>query len=426
MKKIRQSVVLATLLASGLEASQFHVLGSKAASMGGAGVATSPSSLAVYNNPALLAKNKKTFAFHTGFGVGLTDNDVFASVDKLDDLSFSDLIDKYKDVSTTPTNVDINDINTLFEARDIILNMDEASMQANPTADISFAIKNFGFGIFGTADMSATAEVDQNYNRLIFKDNSGGFYEILQNGTAQTSNQADYEDSSLICAMDDDSSCNVKTGVELETLGIVEVPIGYAHEFNGDFGDLYLGGAIKFMKGYAYSSFYRLDSDKDLFDDFDDSKKESSNIGIDLGLAYNPEFDKDLTLALVGKNLNKPKFDLVNGNHSLDPMLRVGAAYELSFMELAFDADLTESKSLNGYKTKFVGGGVGFDLWIFQINAGLMKNLANSDNAGLIYTAGIGIGPFEISGQMASKTTEIDGDEYPRYANVNASLSFSW
>ncbi|HJE03012.1 hypothetical protein AAX26_00013 [Aliarcobacter thereius] len=426
MRKITKSTIAVSLILSGLEASQFHVLGSKAASMGGAGIATSPSSLAVYNNPALLAKNKKTFAFHTGVGVGLTDNDVFASVDKLDDLSFSDLIDKYKDVSTTPTNVDINDINTLFEARDIILNMDEASMQANPTTDLSFAIKNFGFGIFGTADMSATAEIDQDYNRLIFKDNSGGFYEILQNGTAQIVTQNDYESSSLICAMDDDSSCNAKTGVELETLGIVEVPLAYGHEFNGDFGDVYLGGAVKFMKGYAYSSFYRLDSDKDIFDDFDDSKKESSNIGIDLGLAYNPAFDKDLTLALVGKNLNKPKFDLVNGNHSLDPMLRVGAAYELGFMELAFDADLTESKSLNGYKTKFVGGGVGFDLWIFQINAGLMKNLANSDNAGLVYTAGIGIGPLEISGQMASKTTEIDGDKYPKYANINASLSFSW
>ncbi|OCL84842.1 conjugal transfer protein TraF [Arcobacter porcinus] len=427
MRKITQSAILASLLVSGLEASQFHVLGSKAASMGGAGIATSPSSLAVYNNPALLAKNKKTFAFHTGVGVGLTDNDVFASVDKLDDLNFSDLIDKYKDVSSMPTNVDLNDINTLFEARDIVLNMDEASMQANPTADLSFAIKNFGFGIFGTADMSATAQVDENYNRLIFKDNSGGFYEILEGGNVQISNQTDYENSSLICAMDDDSSCNAKTGVELETLGIVEVPLAYGHEFNSDFGDIYLGGAVKFMKGYAYSSFYRLDSDKDLFDDFDDSKKESSNIGIDLGLAYNPDFDKDLTLALVGKNLNKPKFNLVNGTtHELKPMLRAGVAYQLGFMELAFDADLTQSESLNGYKTKFVGGGVGFDLWIFQINAGLMKNLANSDNAGLVYTAGIGIGPLEISGQMASKTTEIDGDKYPRYANINASLSFSW
>lgn len=426
MKKITQSAILASLLFSTASASQFHVLGARAASMGGAGVATSPSSLATYNNPALLAKNNKSFSFHTGVGVGLTDNDVFASVDKLDDLNFSDLIEKYKDVSSMPTNVDLNDINTLFEARDIIMKLDGASMEVNPTADIAFSIKNFGFGVFGTADMSATAKVDEKYNKLIFKYNSGDYYEILENGTANPSSASDYNKFSLICAMDENAGCTAETGIELNTLAIAEIPIGYGHEFTSDYGNIYLGGAVKLMKGYAYSSFYRFDSEDDLLDDFDDSKKESNSVGIDLGLAYNPAFSNDLTLAIVGKNLNKPKFDLVNKEYELKPMVRAGVAYKLGIMELAFDADLTENKSINGFKTKYMGGGVSVDLWLFELNAGLMKNVSNSDNAGLIYTAGVSFGPLEISGQMASKTTEIDGDKYPKYANVNVALAFSW
>lgn len=80
MKKITKSIVAATLLTTSLNAASFQVLGSKATSMGGAGVATSPSSLASYNNPALLAKNKKTFAFHTGVGVEYRDNGVLDTV----------------------------------------------------------------------------------------------------------------------------------------------------------------------------------------------------------------------------------------------------------------------------------------------------------------------------------------------------------
>src|SRR5690606_39023922 len=122
----------------------------------------------------------------------------------------------------------------------------------------------------------------------------------------------------------------------------------------------------------------------------------------------NPSFDEDLTLALVGKNLNSPSFDRINGGEfKLDPMVRAGASYKISFVELAFDVDLTENESINGIKSQYVGGGASFDLFILDLNAGLMKNLSSNDDSGLIYTAGVSMGPVELSAQMASKSTHI-------------------
>lgn len=181
------------------------------------------------------------------------------------------------------------------------------------------------------------------------------------------------------------------------------------------------------MKGTTYSHFHSFSSDEDILDNFDETKKESTTVGLDLGVAYNPSFDEDLTLALVGKNLNSPSFDRINGGEfKLDPMVRAGAAYKISFVELAFDVDLTENESINGIKSQYVGGGASFDLFILDLNAGLMKNLSSNDDSGLIYTAGVSMGPVELSAQMASKSTHIDGTKLPKQASVNLAIAFSW
>lgn len=421
MKKITKSIVAATLLTTSLNAASFQVLGSKATSMGGAGVATSPSSLASYNNPALLAKNKKTFAFHTGVGVEYRDNGVLDTVSQLDDLNFSDLTDLGNTISGT-TVYNQEEVDKLFKAKNIILGANNQSFNVAPTVDVAFAVKNFGFGIFANADVAGTSKVDQQYDRLIFE-NGGNYFELNSDNSVTSSTQPNYENSSLIYAMDEGES----TGVQLDGLAVIEIPVAYGHAFGTDFGDIYLGGAFKLMKGTTYSHFHSFSSDEDILDNFDETKKESTTVGLDLGVAYNPSFDEDLTLALVGKNLNSPSFDRINGGEfKLDPMVRAGAAYKISFVELAFDVDLTENESINGVKSRYVGGGASFDLFILDLNAGLMKNLSSNDDSGLIYTAGVSMGPVELSAQMASKSTHIDGTKLPKQASVNLAIAFSW
>lgn len=61
----------------------------------------------------------------------------------------------------------------------------------------------------------------------------------------------------------------------------------------------------------------------------------------------------------------------------------------------------------------------------FSLRAGLKSNLADS-NSGVIYTAGLGVGPkllhLEVAGEMSSKTNTISGSDVPAYAKGTLSL----
>lgn len=193
-----------------------------------------------------------------------------------------------------------------------------------------------------------------------------------------------------------------------------------------------VGGAVKYMYAYTYTEQMRIDNE----DATNNEKKDNtdSSFGIDLGVAYEPYFAKDLTLGLVAKNINKPSFKFVTGEKIyVKPMLRAGAAYNLGDMlEFAVDMDLTKNETfMEDMKNQMLGGGVSFHpvSW-FALRAGGMKNLDSKDDAGLIYTAGLGFGlkwfQLDLSAQMASKKNTVDDTTYPRYAKVNLALISRW
>ncbi len=428
--KIVLSLIAYASIAVSASAMEFQVLGAKAASMGGAGIATSPSSLAAYNNPALLANNPEKFTIHIGAGIGLKDTGAGKAVGDLSDVDFSgvmDLIegdaDDYYNNITSPNFA--NDIETIKDARDIIMGMDQKGFQLNPTVDVALSFGSFGTGVFVTSDIGAKANVDQTRRNLIFEGGDGRYYD-LENLTIYNTN-AEYTASSLQYAVESGS-----TSLDVIGLAVAEVPLAYGHAFDTPLGSLAIGGALKLMAGKTFYQNVNIDSDNAL-DDFDKNVQDSTTFGVDLGLALKPL--QSLTLALVGKNLNTPAFDIAaaagGGEYELEPMVRAGAAYKPNnWIELAVDADLTENKSVAAYNTQYVGGGVNLDLSVLELNVGLMRNLSANDVAGMIYTAGIATGPdwlhFELSAQMASKTGEIDGTQYPKQASVNFAISSAW
>lgn len=415
------SIVASATLATIASAGEFQVLGAKAASMGGAGVAMSPSALASYNNPALLANNPEKVSIHIGAGVGAKDTGAGKSISDLKDLDFTVLSDA---AAGNANNLSLAQINTLSRARDIIVGMNGKGVEANPTADFGLAFGSFGTGLFATSDIGAKANVDQSRTALIFETSVPGTYLDILTSTVKT--LSDYQTTSLYYA-----TKNGLTNVEVKGLAVAEVPLAYGHSFDTGYGALAVGGAAKLMAGKTFHKTVTVDNDN-AFDNLDQNTEDSTTWGVDLGLAYKPSFADGLTLAVVGKNLNSPAFDVKGGGeYELDPMVRAGAAYKLGeWMELALDADLTENKSLTGYKTRYVGGGVNFDLSVLEFNAGLMKNIASGDEAGLIYTAGIATGPdwlhFELSAQMTSKSGEVDGNNYPKQASVTLAISSAW
>ena len=423
MKKKVSLLAAAAVCSTSLYSMQFQTLGYKSVAMGGAAVASSSGSFATYNNPALLANTTYDVEFALGGGVAFEDHGAGASVSALDENGFMDVLDKAGEDVDSLTD---EDKNILITGKDIVLGMDGDALSVDPQLFLSMQVGNFGFGVFGSSNAVATAKVDQTHDQLYFQ-NDDKYYDIDGNEVTQS----EYENYSMEYAID-----NGDTYLDVRGIAIAEVPIAYGVSFDSA-GKLMIGGAVKYMKGISYIDRLQLDDS----DEEQDYKKDvtTDTFGIDVGIAYQPAIAKDLTLAVVGKNLNSPTFDTVGedgevaGEITVKPLVRAGVAYNLfESLEVAVDYDITSNETLvDGFKSRMVGGGISWHpaSWL-AFRGGAMQNLDASDNAGVIYTAGIGAGlkwfQFDISGQYSSNEATIDGQTVPEYAKINFAILSRW
>ena len=420
MKTKLSIITTIALCASTLSAMQFQTLGYKSVGMGGAAVASSSGSFAAYNNPALLAKTPYAVEITLGAGIAYKDHGAGASVKELDDSGFLDVIEK---ANNDITNLTSEDKVTLEKGKNIILAMNNDAIAVDPQAEIAAQVGSFGFGIFGSSNGVANAVVDQDHDQLIFK-NGSNYYDVDGNSKSQV----EYEKTSVEYALN-----NGLTYLDVTGLAIAEVPLAYGHSFDVA-GKLMIGGAVKYMKGISYTENYKIDNSGEVSGSTGKKDTTTNTFGVDLGIAYQPSFSNDLTFALVGKNLNTPKFDLINGGEiKIKPIVRAGVAYNiLDSLEVAADYDISANETLvTGYKSQMLGGGLNWHptSWL-ALRGGLMQNMDSSDNAGLIYTAGIGAGvkwfQLDLSGQYSSNEASVDGTSVPEYAKINLALISRW
>jgi len=396
--------------------------------MGGAAVASSTGSIATYNNPALLGKTPYSVEVSIGGGVSAYDHGAGASIVKLNDIGFIDTINKASQDLTTLTD---GDVQNLIDGTNVVMDMDGNAVVTSPQAYAAAQVYGFGFGVFGTSDAAATAVVDQAHDQLIFFDSGSDKYvKINPDGTPTASNDIEYAGSSIEYAINNGLTYLDVTGVSLG-----EIPLAYGHNFETSLGNIMVGGALKYMQAVAYTEQLDIDySDSTLGEKLD---KTTTDYGVDLGLAYQPAFAYDLTLAVVTKNLNTPEFDFQDGSkYTIEPMVRAGIAYSiLDSLEIAADIDLTSNKVLTeDLESQMVGGGLNFEpfksFFALSLRAGLMQNLHENDKAGLIYTAGVGIGAkwlqVDLSGQMSSNSNTAYDVSVPQYAKVNLALISRW
>ena len=425
MKKLSLAAIV-VLCAVSASAMEFQTLGYQSVSMGGAGVASSSGSYATYNNPALLAKSKYDAEIALSAGIGAHDHGAGASFASLNDSGFIDTIDK---ANNNYTSLSTQDKQNLISGKDIILNMDGNSLEITPQAALAMQFGSFGLGVFATSDIVATAHIDQTHNQLIFK--NGSNYAKIDDAGVMTTSASDtygYSTNSIEYAMN-----NGLSYVQAKGIVVGEVPLAYGYNFALSGGDVMVGGAVKYMQGVTYTQKMKIDN-SGTASSSEKLDKTTSSFGVDLGLAYQPYFSKNLTLALVAKDINTPEFKFVDGTKvKLDPMVRAGLAYNIfQSLEVAADIDLTKNKTLvSGTDSQMFGGGLNYHpvSW-FSIRGGAMQNLDAKDKAGIIYTAGLGFGlkwlQVDLSGQMASKTTTVEGTSYPEYAKINLALLSRW
>ena len=237
MKKI-SLFAAAALFAVSASAMEFQTLGYKSVSMGGAAVASSSGSLATYNNPALLANAPYSVEVSLGAGVEAHDDGAAASYKSLKDSGFIDLINTAK--GSNFASLTTADVSKLIAGKDILINMNGNALEISPQAYFAAQIYGFGIGVFGSSDIVATANVNQAYNKLIFKDSTGiAYYLINDNGTQSVSDSTAYNSSSIEYAIN-----NGLTYVQVKGIVLGEVPVAYGHKFELSGGNLMVGGAL--------------------------------------------------------------------------------------------------------------------------------------------------------------------------------------
>ena len=450
-KKISLSMFTVLSLTS-LNAYEMKPMGFKATGMGGAGVASSRGSMATYYNPALLGMADYTSEISINAGIGIRENKLVDTVDQLNNLDLSNSIDIAKSITSSSYAASSTDqqkaLDSITQSIDIINKIPVANgLQVLPSVSVAGQFSRyFGIGVYGSADIRAKMVIDKNRLGIILKDdNTGNIIQYDTNTQTITTgiSNTSYETLSLQYALEGDPNVDGDSSTYLNVSSMIqtEVPVSFAYPIEKENGLLSLGISVKPMSVQTFSTDMKIDSDSnDIGDEYDKNKKTYSGYGVDLGVAYK-EYNTGLILALVGKNINSPSFKTTADGSGrveefkLDSFFRAGMSLPVwnDNIEFAIDADLQQSDtSYEGMKSQYVGGGMEFHpaSW-FALRVGAMKNIASeSIDEGMIYTAGLGFGlkwlQFDLSAQASQKTGTYDGNEIPKYANVNFSLISRW
>ncbi|PAF46272.1 hypothetical protein BKH46_08140 [Helicobacter sp. 12S02634-8] len=404
-----------------MEALDFGGIGNVSAGMGGAGVALKASPYGLYYNPALLSADNRT-KFGYSLGIEYRQN----NIDKLVRLNLKDIATSPSDMQTLQEVLKQNNL-SLVSQNGIVLQLSSSTIR-----------EEFGvvaLGVFGSLYANISLKADPNRLGLIVQ-NGSKYYKLIANAsggyTPQDTTQADYEQHSIIYSLQQGNAHKIIT----TSFFLSEIPIGYARTFYFRNSNLNLGAAFKYMNGISAHRDIFLSDHMDLQNELkkfstNSGYESSSTFGVDLGMMYEIDLPKFryLTFGVVAKNINTPTFKYTSGNIIVKPQYRVGVAYNESLFTLAFDADILPNELLNfsyeKQKSQMIGGGVKFDLKVFDLRAGAMVDI--HQNNGLILTGGVNVlGLFDVALQSGTKLGESKGYRFPKYLNLKIGGSFSF
>ena len=511
-------VALCAATATLAHAQSWQFVGSRAMGMGGVGVATAYGPDAQYWNPAGLAQdedlNETGLLINVGADIQATKN-VLEGVSNL-----TDMADQYKNLKnaiSSGATADAQNISTLFKGLNDISKLigQNSGALVNANAGLGLKIKNFavtaralgtgaitpvvdtknirfntGSGLSlgtntGTPSLAANADMATKLKNAIDKYGIFDALNALLNNPYTDSTDMANAIVNAISTTDTDLVANTVNTVidnmggasdilnkynsaggsyeDNETLAMAdaatfgEVSLGYGQRI---IPGLKLGANVKVLTGYTAESGVMILQDdqkiEDILDKAYDNKKNSTNLGVDVGALVNfsEMLDKEIFLnpqiGLTAKNINGPKFDrpdvpaelvgtaIANqwnkDKYQLKPQLRGGIAINpIKNITVAADLDITENDTMiAGLKSRQLGLGMEINLFNrpkfhIPLRVGYNTNLAES-NVSDFFTAGIGLNMLhfylELAGAVSADTTKIDGNNIPNSAAVSLSLGF--
>lgn len=328
----------------------------------------------------------------------------------------------------------MKDLDTLFEV------LKNNNMNVISQSGIVFQLSSetmqekFGslaVGLFNTTQAGVSLVGDKSRMRLIFGDDSGGYYELITKPggyTLKESNKADYDKFSILQSVEKGDAHKVVSSV----FNLTELPVGYAYRFNFDNSELSIGVAGKLMLGASLYHEQFLGSNLQFNTNFASNIQYNTTFGIDLGTyyGYNIGDSGQFGVGFVAKNINTPTFRFDTApTISIKPQYRAGIAYNGKRFSLAFDADVLPNEVLTysqyGLYSQMIGGGFKLDYRFVDVRGGVAYDLRR--DTGAILTAGVNIlGLIDIAAEVGTTWVDYFGTTAPKYANVRVGGSFSW
>lgn len=392
MKKFIATVSLCAFQA--LNALTFGNMGNTSAGLGDSGVALRKSAWGVYYNPALLASdNRGKFGYSVGVGLeqrGL--GDVLSAI--MDNGGNVDVVGLYNQLHDHPTNsLALSSQNGIvIQITGGVREVPKLDEEGKPTDEMvevrspigaftmAAFLSAFGAGNIGSSLSSDTLSVNGNIDGLI----------------------------------------------------LLEVPVGWGWRFETSGGDISIGAAIKYMGAssldVALTGSVNAAGESSLNFKNNFSLSPANSFGIDLGLLYSIY---GFNVGFVAKNINVPTFELNNGKKfKISPQFRMGLSYEFAeYFTLTLDSDLAPNDYLfdGSYKTQMIGGGLLMDFKYIDLRFGLMGDMANKFDNGVIITGGINLlGFLDVALQASSEMFSLKGYKIPNALNVKVGGSFTF
>jgi F plasmid transfer operon, TraF, protein len=331
------------LMATPAMAVEFAIVGSRAAGMGGAGVAVTTDAYATYWNPAGLAMVKSMDIRIQGTGQVTDRVGIFNALDDLNDFNPND---------TSSANQ--------AKAQNIANEINQPGATISGVGAAGLYVKgHFGEHAFGF-NVSDVATAGAFVNTPLQVTTSGG----------QT---------------------NISGQMALRGLEARQAAVSYAYAFADK--RFSVGVTGKIIQGAAYNNTANLQGglDPNLQDNF--GKAEiSTSYGIDLGAMYRPS--SWLKFGVVAKDINQPTFDAPGGlQYKLTPQVRGGVAVNpWSTMTITADMDITSNQTLvPGLKSQVLSLGMEQTILseFLSFRVGTYKNV---QDAGSIFTPTAGLG----------------------------------
>lgn len=403
MKKLISTCAIAASLVSSAFSLEFGTMGSQSFGMAGTGVAVKKSHWGLYYNPALIVADS---GFKLGLYAGLhtRSKNFWESLDQFNTLSKQNINGLQASANTDAIKLPLQNISQLLEDNRIAFkNQDGIVLQAPDFGLGALAIGAF-LNLSGGGSLKAH-----------------GLADLMQNHNTSTTTATSSTTTTTPTQIP-------QAEVNFSSYALIEIPVGYAYEFDTDLGYLGVGVALKYMNlsgtqgNFQVSDNTNWQASASNFLDLD-LHQNASNIGLDVGITYEPT--SFITLGLVGKYLNAPTFDLHSRKITIKPQARAGIGLNTGIWTLALDADLTKNEDLGSkIKNQMISLGTTLDFKLFALRAGVATDLQNKDD--LIFALGLGLTVFDIGVQFGKKTSPFNGRQIPDYVSFQAGVGFSF